>query len=137
MHWLVARSKIAQPLWSRARGHADELLRCAGCSGFWIGLALGFAGLRPVSLDGGAWAHLAEIGLTGLSSVFLVPVAEAALLWGLEHTAIERDVAVAPVLVPEAVMEKIADQVLADTTLSPAQTDRVLTVVRRELGLDS
>jgi len=85
IHWLVARSEIAAPIWSRARGIVDKLLRCPACSGFWIGGALTFAGIHPL---GGVtdWRDVAAGTLFGL---FLTPVFEAVLLWGLERTAIE------------------------------------------------
>lgn len=84
-HWLIARSVIAKPLWSRARGRLDELLRCAGCSGWWLGLIAGIAGLRPIGH--GVIGAL----LSGLLGVVLTPVVEAVLLWALAQTAIERD----------------------------------------------
>lgn len=84
-HWILARSKIAEPLWSRARGSLAELLACTGCSGFWLGGGLAALGLRP--LDGiPFWARLIAGGLLG---AFVTPVCQAILLWGLRETAIE------------------------------------------------
>lgn len=87
-HWIFARSKIAEPIWSRARGRLDELLRCAGCSGFWLGLAWGLAGVRPVFADGPRIVSGLAAGVLG---AILTPIFEACLLWGLEMTAMERE----------------------------------------------
>lgn len=84
IHWLVARSKIAKPLWSRAKGSLAELLACPSCSGFWIGWALGLIGLRPVHSG-----LVVDLLLSALLAVFLTPVFEAVLLWGLHTSAIE------------------------------------------------
>jgi len=88
IHWIVGRSKIAQPLWSRARGWFGALLACPACSGFWIGLGLGAAGAKPI----GGLPHVghdaAAILAAGLLAVVLTPVCEAVMLLGLEHSAI-------------------------------------------------
>jgi hypothetical protein len=80
-HWVFARSKIMQPLWSRATGWFDALLRCAGCSGFWLGLGWRFAGVSVCS----GWVGLLMNSLLG---AIITPVFEAVLLWGLEMTAV-------------------------------------------------
>lgn len=85
MHWLIARSEIARPLWSRASGWFDELLRCPACSGFWLGLGSHLAGLHPIG--GGFAANL----LTGVLGTILTPVFESVLLWGLANSAIEEE----------------------------------------------
>ncbi len=90
VHWLVGRSTIARPLWSRARGWLSELLRCPACSGWWIGLGLGAAGLRPV---GGLphrweWHSVGPVVVTGLLAIVVTPVVEAIMLFGLQHSAI-------------------------------------------------
>lgn len=82
-HWLVGRSEIAKPLWSRARGWLARLLACAGCSGFWLGLGYGALGLRPVSHG---WRGILIAGVLG---TILTPIFEALLLWGLVTTAID------------------------------------------------
>lgn len=85
IHWLIARSTIAKPLWSRARGTLDKMLRCPACSGWWIGAWLPWAGIHP--LDGvPLWANNIAGALCG---VVLTPVFEAVLLWGLERSAVE------------------------------------------------
>lgn len=84
MHWLVARSSIAQPLWSRARGLLGELLRCPACSGWWLGLVLGVVGVRPVV----AHHRWTEVVLAGLLAVVVTPVVEAVLVLGLQHSAV-------------------------------------------------
>jgi hypothetical protein len=81
-HWLVARSEIARPLWSRTRGWLANLLACAGCSGWWLGLGYGVLGLRPVSHG---WRGIVLAGVLG---TILTPIFEAILLWGLSETAI-------------------------------------------------
>jgi hypothetical protein len=135
IHWLVARSSIAKPLWSRATGMLDELLRCAGCSGWWIGLVLWLVHVRPI--DGGFGAHL----LTGVLGAALTPVVEAVLLWGLEATAIDRST---PVANPagsfdahdayDDIMDKLCDE---RSDLSPDEIERVGGTVQRALGLVS
>lgn len=83
LHWLLARSKITQPLWSRATGYLDALLRCPACSGFWLGLITGLW-LHPIEGLSRAGGVLAA----GLLALFLTPVFEAVLLWGLERSAV-------------------------------------------------
>lgn len=87
IHWIIARSTIGKPLWSRARGKLDELLRCPACSGFWISAGLTTAGVQAV--DGLPWLVTPAAG--GLLGVALTPVFEAVILWGLERAAIERE----------------------------------------------
>jgi hypothetical protein len=93
IHWLIARAHITKPFWSLEWWPArfsfglgllvSALLACAACSGFWIGLGLGFAGVRPI---GAGWLAVVASGLAG---VLLTPVFEGALLWGLERTHID------------------------------------------------
>ena len=84
-HWLVARSEIAKPFWSRAEGQMAKLLACAGCSGWWLGLAYGILGIRPVS------SGVFGVFASGVLGTILTPIFEAVLLWGLRETAIEPD----------------------------------------------
>ena len=91
VHWLIARSRIAEPLWSRARGVLAELLECAGCSGFWIGLGLGALGLRPLCIVGGLAGDPIAAVISGILGVFVTPIFEAVLLWGLERSAIHHE----------------------------------------------
>jgi len=84
IHWLGARSEIARPLWSRARGWLDKLLRCPACSGFWLGGLVTWGGVHPFS-DMPRWQEIVGGALCG---VILTPVFEAVLLWALERTAI-------------------------------------------------
>jgi len=84
LHWLIARAYILRWFWSRAHGMLARLLACAACSGFWLGLGLGAAGLRPVQ------AHPAiAILAAGVLGVVLTPIFEAVMLWGLDRSAIE------------------------------------------------
>jgi hypothetical protein len=85
LHWLIARSEIAKPLWSRAGGVLGALLRCPACSGFWIGLGLAAGGLTPLVTG----SVIANILATGILALYLTPVFEAVLLWGLGVSAIE------------------------------------------------
>lgn len=88
-HWIVGRSKIAKPLWSRASGWLGALLACAGCSGFWLGIALGAVGVRPLCIGGGGVVGtIATIIVTGILGTWVTPVFEAVLLWGLRESAI-------------------------------------------------
>lgn len=84
-HWIIARAEISQPLWGRARGWFARLLACPGCSGFWLGIAFGAAGVRPTLQS---WPVIGSL-TSGLCAVFLTPVFEGVLLWGLERSAIE------------------------------------------------
>jgi hypothetical protein len=90
LHWIVARSEIMRPLWSRASGALGMLLACAGCSGFWLGLLLGAVGLRPLrfGIDVLAFGHFVDTMVTGVLGTFVTPVFEGMLLWGLERSAI-------------------------------------------------
>jgi hypothetical protein len=92
LHWIVARSQVAKPFWSRLRGWPAKLLACPACSGFWIGLGLRGAGLTPVRFDGGG-ASLASAAVealaAGVLAVFLTPVFQAVMLWGLHYSAVQ------------------------------------------------
>jgi hypothetical protein len=101
VHWIIARSEIARPFWSldwwswssslsrcatynrHVRDWFWKLLVCPACSGFWIGLGLGFAGVQPVR------AGWFSILATALLCVVVTPIFEAILLWGLERTRID------------------------------------------------
>ncbi len=85
LHWLGARAQVSQPLWSRARGGWARLLACAGCSGFWLGLVLGIGGLQPCVTR---WAA-GNIVASAVLAVFLTPVFEGVLLWGLSASALQ------------------------------------------------
>lgn len=86
-HWLLARSEVMRWLWSRASGRLDALLRCPACSGFWLGLVGWACGLSP--LEGLlAWWPLQAVG-AGLLAIFLTPVFEGVLLWGLDRSALD------------------------------------------------
>ena len=89
-HWLIARSEIAKPLWSRAHGWLGKLLACAGCSGFWLGGLFGGSGAAmPVLSTGDLVVDVfAQTTFGALFGVFLTPVFEAVLLWGLRESAI-------------------------------------------------
>ncbi len=93
IHWIFARSKIMKPLWSRARGVLASWLACPACFGMWVGIALGFAGLRPVAWycveEMTFWSSAIEIAQVGLLATFLTPVFEGILVWGLETSAIQ------------------------------------------------
>lgn len=84
IHWLLARSAIFEFFWGRVRGFVEKLLACAACSGFWIGIGLGLGGVRPVQ-DVAWWAQIAGAGFLG---IWLTPVFEGALMWGLRESHI-------------------------------------------------
>lgn len=138
VHWLVARSSITKPLWSKATGKLDELLRCAGCSGFWLGLALWIIGVRPI--DGGVVLARAFL-LTGVLGAALTPVVEAVVLWGLAETAVEVPIESTNASSElfdahnafDAIMDKLCDE-RAD--LSPNEIERIGGTVRRALRLE-
>lgn len=85
IHWIIARSMIAKPLWSRTRGFFDELLRCPACSGWWLGSGLGIAGLHPLEFHDD---RVASVMATAVLATILTPVFESVLLWGLQRSAI-------------------------------------------------
>jgi hypothetical protein len=92
LHWLIGRSEIARPLWSRAPGFLGRLLACAGCSGFWLSGIAWTLGVRVVALD----ARHGGLALGMVLGVFVTPVFESVLLWGLRESAIEPEPDVAP-----------------------------------------
>lgn len=105
LHWLLARSYILKWFWSRLDGtFVGHLLACAACSGFWLGVVLGWFGLRPATgLHPGV-----ECMIAGLLGLYLTPIFEAALLWGLrESTLPEAEEAPLPPhgAIPQAVSE--------------------------------
>jgi hypothetical protein len=92
IHWVVARASITARFWrllwlphGALREFLNELLSCPACSGFWIGLAFGFAGLQPIQ---GSFAFV-QILAAGFASLFLTPVFEGVFLWGLRASAID------------------------------------------------
>lgn len=85
-HWILARSKITEPLWSRAPAFLDGLLRCAACSGFWLGLGIGALGVTPVAGAPNEWTRIL---ISGLSAVFATPIFEGVLLWGLRASSLD------------------------------------------------
>ena len=86
IHWIAARATIMRWFWGATWLPAwlDALLACPACSGFWLGLALGLAGLRPLA-TGHVWLDVLAAGLAG---VWGTPVTEGVLLWGLDRSAI-------------------------------------------------
>lgn len=86
IHWIVARATITKRFWGAVwlPSWLDELLRCPACSGFWLGIGLGLAGLRP--LVTGSW--IANVLIAGLVGVWGTPVVEGILLWALDRTKI-------------------------------------------------
>ena len=102
MHWLVARSQIMKWFWelrwwpkrvdqrtglessNTLRELFADLLACAACSGWWLGLVLG-THVHPLHL--GPW-WLDWLG-AGLAGVMVVPILEGALIWGLKTSHID------------------------------------------------
>lgn len=99
VHWLIARSEIFRPFWSRTRGWLASLLACAGCSGFWLGAICGVTNIAvPVGFsaaNGPTWLGLglliAQTFITGVIGVFVTPIFGGLLLWGLETSALRVD----------------------------------------------
>jgi hypothetical protein len=92
IHWTIARSTIMHWFWSRARGRLADLLACPACSGFWIGCCLTAAGIQAVTPVGypDSWpVAVASIVANGLLGIFMTPVTEGVLLWGLSVSALE------------------------------------------------
>lgn len=96
LHWLVARSRIAKPIWSRAKGLTNDLLRCPACSGFWLGLGLGAVGIAPMTTG----IYPLDVGSAGVLAMFLTPVAEGVMVWGLAMSAVEEDAPDEPIHPP-------------------------------------
>jgi hypothetical protein len=104
LHWLIARSEIARPLWSRARGVVAKLLACPACSGFWLGgIIAGTGWAVPAGLYDDAvrdaWSIHAAVG--ALLGVVVTPVVEGLLMWGLERSAVDTSEEVTPVERPQ------------------------------------
>jgi hypothetical protein len=94
IHWIVARASITKAFWSLnwwtergwlsvPKSFVADLLACAACSGWWIGLGLGLAGVRPIG------SGFLAVMCSGLAGVLVTPVFEGALLWGLEKTRLD------------------------------------------------
>lgn len=86
IHWIVARALIMRWFWgARWLPHVvTDLLECPACFGFWIGIGLGLVGVQPIAVSH-TWANAL---LSGVLAVFGTPIAEGALIWGLEHSRI-------------------------------------------------
>jgi len=86
IHWAVARAQIMRWFWDAAwlPELLCNLLACAACSGFWLGLGLGLLGIRPLA-TGHAWLDVAAAGACGIVGT---PLVEGILLWGLERSRI-------------------------------------------------
>lgn len=90
IHWLVARSEIARPLWSRTSGWLDKLLRCPACSGYWLGGLITWGGVHPFGDTGTSWwMFVFKTQLAGLAAMVLTPIFEGVMVWGLRESAIE------------------------------------------------
>ncbi len=85
LHWVLARAEITRFAWSRAPRWLDKLLRCPACSGWWLGVLFGVLGVCPVQI---AESRAGEFACAGLLAIWLTPVFETCLLWGLEHSAV-------------------------------------------------
>jgi hypothetical protein len=86
VHWIVARAKITKPFWDAAwlPKFVDDALVCPACSGFWLGLAAGAAGIRPLAT--GSW--WIDVPVAGVCGVFMTPLFEGLILWGLDRSKV-------------------------------------------------
>jgi hypothetical protein len=77
VHFLGYRAEATRWLWSRYPKPIDKLMRCAACSGFWAGGALGalyqFRGQPALGLNPGDWLVLPACAL--VTMVAAPPVA--------------------------------------------------------------
>lgn len=122
LHWLLARSLVARPLWSRLRGRAAALAECPACSGFWLGLVLG-AGLGVLpAVVAMPWPWLGaavSVLCSGVLAAWLTPVLQGVLLWGLAATAMGHEQEPAPGAVPEHAVEPDDPRASPDTADRP------------------
>lgn len=87
IHWTIARAKITQWFWG-ARWlpqFLNSLLSCPACSGFWLGIAVGLFGIRPLATG----STTLDVVASGVCGLFCTPVVQAVFLWGLERTKID------------------------------------------------
>ena len=91
LHWLIARSDIARPLWSRARGWVAKLLSCPACSGYWLG-GIVAPWLHPFGVMDTLWSYAWKSVLSGIVAMVLTPIFEGVMVWGLHESAIEETV---------------------------------------------
>lgn len=91
LHWLIARSEISRPLWSRASGWLDKLLRCPACSGYWLGGLVTLGGVHPFGdlVNVPWWVTGLRFFGAQLAAMVLTPIFEGVVLWGLRETAIQ------------------------------------------------
>lgn len=70
LHYLTARAKLTEGLWSRYPRWLDYWLSCAACSGFWFGLGCGALGahydLPLFNLDPHHWFTWVAAGALGM-----------------------------------------------------------------------
>ena len=86
VHWIVARAKITEWFWDAdwLPKFLNNLLTCPACSGFWLGLLFGIAGLRPL-----VSSHTTlDVLTTSVAGLFCTPLVEAVFLWGLDRSKI-------------------------------------------------
>lgn len=118
VHWLIARSDIARPFWSRTSGWFEKLLRCPACSGFWLGSFITWGGVHPfgdaLALGAPWWLWIVKSQLAGLAAMVLTPIFEGVMVWGLRTSA----------LAGEAPQPSINGEIgYVDTTPNPALTE--------------
>jgi len=91
LHWLLARAESSRPLWSRASGWLDKLLRCPACAGYWLGGLVTLGGVQPFGelRDVSRWVVVERFVCAQLAAMVLTPIFEAVLLWALRASVIE------------------------------------------------
>lgn len=133
LHWLLARAEITKPLWSRAKGALDRLLRCAGCSGWWLGGFVYALGLHPFARTG--WWNVITAGILG---AFVTPVFEGLLMWGLERTAVhDEDEDVNPIGLDHGAAHGLAHEIADEwfgREANEHEVDKLTTVLMHVMG---
>jgi hypothetical protein len=104
-HWIIARSEIARPFWSRLRGFPAKLLACPACSGFWLALVLAAFGVQPVTVlcPSKLGAGIAMFLASGVLGTLVTPIMQAVMLLGLHYSAMPAAPDTNTEAVPEAV----------------------------------
>jgi hypothetical protein len=93
LFYLGSRAMVTSWLWSRYPSKLAQFMDCAACTGFWLGLGLGYVGGYHLGLDllGLEGDRAATVALAGLCSLTVTPIAAGVMQWGFDklgHVAI-------------------------------------------------